>query len=247
MPHADRRPSLSTAQALEQLAGLPLQDTSTAKLLQTVADLTQQVVPGGVEASVTLLDGQRPTTAATTGPLSAALDEAQYASDQGPCLHSAVTGEPIEVADTRSESRWAAFVQQALAHGTLSSLSVPLPISTDLAGSLNIYAPQVGAFTDEARSAAVRLASYAAGAARNVRDYEATQTLVERLRTELERDDVVHQAEGMVIERHDVSAEAAHHLLTEAAGRAGSTVQHVAARLVGTGELPDCGPADAGP
>jgi len=239
MPHADQPAFPTPPPALAQLAGLPLRGTSIRSLLQTAADLTTQALPGDIEASVTLLGRHRTTTVVSTGRLAADLDAAQYAAGEGPCLHAAATGEPTVVTDTRSDTRWARFMQHARAQHTLSSLSLPLAVSADATGSLNIYAQQVDAFTEHAQATATSLAARTATAVGNVRDYQAIRARSRRMRAALELDAVTDHATGMLIERQAISATDAHHVLTETARQTGITVREVAAVLVGTGELPD--------
>jgi len=247
MTQADHPPSLPTARALQVLAVRQLKHESVQSLLDTVADLARQVLPGDVEASVTRLDGHRPTTVAATGQLASTLDEAQYAAGQGPCLHAATTGELTEIADTRTDARWTHFRQRALDHGIRSSLSLPLAAWADGTGSLNVYARTSAAFDDRARTAATRLAAQAAVALANVRDYQAARADVERLETAFSTRTVVEQATGMLIERLDVAAPDAHRVLVDVAGRTGVPVQEVAAQLVATGDLADADAAAPGP
>ena len=101
--------SLDPVEALERLGRLNLREHCMRSLLQTVADLASEVVPGDHEASVSLLINDRPGTAAFTGELARACDESQYARGYGPCLHAAGTAEVVEIADAQAEARWPAY------------------------------------------------------------------------------------------------------------------------------------------
>ena len=153
----------NAAEALLHLGRLSLRELSMESLLQTVADLATTVLPGGVEASVTLLVKGLPSTVASTAQLAVDLDEAQYERDQGPCLHAARTGEATEIADTRAERRWAGYARRAAERGNRSSLSVPLIIDEgeQVFGALNLYAPKPDAFDQESRAAALAFGPYA--------------------------------------------------------------------------------------
>ncbi|CCH85812.1 conserved protein of unknown function [Modestobacter italicus] len=236
MSPADQ-PAPTASTARELLAGLPLRHTTVPLLTHTLAHLVKQALRGGIEASVSMPDGRRMTTAAATGPLAVTLDQAQYTAGQGPCLHAATTGEPTEVVDTRTDPRWTHFAQQAVQHGTLSSLSLPLGVPADVTGSLNIYAPVPGAFDDHARTTAAELAFQAAVALRNVRDYQAVLAEAARLRADSDTRSVIEQATGMLIERLDLAAPDALRVLIEIAERTAATVGDVAAHLVATGDL----------
>ena len=130
--------SSDALRALERLGQMSLRDQSMDGLLQTVADLAKSVVSGAAESSVLLLIGDKPTTPVCTSPLALELDESQFEHDNGPCLHAARTGDVVEVTDATTEPRWRGYMDSAVEHGFLSSLSLPLPIREGIAGALNI-------------------------------------------------------------------------------------------------------------
>ena len=76
-------------EALAELTGVLVDDGELAGLLQRVADLALRTVADCAAASVTLIVGPGPRTAAHTGPLALWLDSAQYAAGEGPCLDAA--------------------------------------------------------------------------------------------------------------------------------------------------------------
>jgi hypothetical protein len=106
----DRAPAVDEATAFEHLGSIALADHSLHSVLQTVADLTSQVIPGDVEASVSLLVEDRATTVVYTGQLALDLDESQYGHGHGPCLHAASRGETVQVDDARTDPRWADYM-----------------------------------------------------------------------------------------------------------------------------------------
>ncbi len=65
-------------------------------VLQRATDLAKAVMPSHSEVSVTLLVEMRPSTVVATGQLAVDLDEGQYESGHGPCLHAAATRETTE-------------------------------------------------------------------------------------------------------------------------------------------------------
>ena len=176
-------PPATATEALEQLGRLSLRELSMETLLQTVADLTRGVMPGNPDTSVTLLVKGRPATVVSAGELAVALDETQYERGHGPCLHAARTGELIEIADTRVDSRWPDYTRRAAEHGNLSSLAIPLLIDGDaqVTGALNIYARSTHAFDEDSRSAATRFGPYAAVAASNLHAYQNARDLADNL------------------------------------------------------------------
>jgi GAF domain-containing protein len=229
----------NAAEALERLGRLSLRDLSMQELLQTAADLTKTVMPGHTEASVTLLVKDSPSTVASTGQLATELDETQYDRDHGPCLHAARTGELIEIADTRTDSRWPDYMPRAAEHGALSSLSVPLAIDEEeqVTGALNIYAREPHTFDGESRTAATKFAPYAAVAAGNLHAYRSARDMADNLRIALETRGVIDQAKGILMQRHKLTADQAFQLLVRASMKTNRKLRAVADDMVRTGEL----------
>ncbi|MGY1985336.1 ANTAR domain-containing protein [Blastococcus sp. SYSU DS0669] len=236
----------TAAEALEQLGRLSLRDLSMQALLQTVADLTTEVMPGHPDTSVTLLVRGRPTTVVSTGQLAVALDETQYEGCHGPCLHAARTGELTEILDTRADTRWPDYSRRAAEHGNLSSLAVPLLIDGDaeVTGALNIYARRTHAFDEDSRSAATRLGPYAAVAAGNLHAYRSARDTAENLQLALQSRAVIDQAKGVLVERHKLTPDQAFQLLARASMHSNRKVRDIADHLVHTGELLGTSPGD---
>ena len=234
----------NAAEALLRLGRLSLRELSMEGLLQTVADLVKSVLPGDIEASVTLVVKDAPSTVASTGQLAVVLDETQYERGHGPCLHAARTGEVTEISDTRLDSRWPDYTPRAAEHGNLSSLSIPLVIDEDeqVSGALNLYAPQPGAFDEESRSTAVAFGPYAAVAAGNVHAYQRARSKADNLQIALESRAVIEQAKGVLMERYKITPDHAFRLLTLASMNANRKVRSVADDLVHTGEMPGVAP-----
>jgi GAF domain-containing protein len=227
----------SADEALEELGRIALREHSMESLLQKVADLTKDVMPGSAETSVSLLINDKPSTAVFTGQLAMDCDESQYGRGYGPCLHAASTGELTEIADARAESRWRDYVQSAIRFGAMASLSVPLPISEGIRGALNIYAREPDAFDDDSRAVATRIAPYAGVAAANMYAYEDARDMAENLQSALESRATIDQAKGMLMERFSISADMAFQVLTRVSMTTNTKLRTVADRLVRTGEI----------
>src|SRR5690606_21930681 len=102
--------------------------------------LARQVIPGADDVSMTLIQDEKPSTVAHTGPLSLDADELQYERGHGPCMDAGRAGLVLLIDDMRTETRWPDYAPVAAAHGALSSLSVPLPVQDEFIGALNVYA-----------------------------------------------------------------------------------------------------------
>ena len=223
--------------AFEQLAGIVLADHSLHSVLQTVADLTTEVLPGHVEASVTLLIADRATTVVHTGRLALDLDETQYGQGDGPCLHAARSGEPTEVSDARSDTRWRDYMERAIERGSLSSLSMPLGSADEMGAALNVYAREAAAFDEESRRVGAKLARFAGVTVASMHAYESARELADNLQAALEARAVIDQAKGILMERHKLTPEQAFQLLAKASLASNRKLRELAEILVATGEL----------
>jgi GAF domain-containing protein len=223
--------------AFEQLAAIVLPDHSLHSVLQTVADLTTEVLPGDVEASVTLVIADRATTVVYTGQLALDLDETQYGQGDGPCLHAARSGEPIEVTDARSETRWRDYMVRAVERGSLSSMSMPLGSADEMGAALNVYAREAGAFDHESRRVGAKLARFAGVTVASMHAYEGARELAENLQAAMETRAVIDQAKGILMERHKLTPDQAFQLLAKASMATNRKLRDIAQTLVTTGEL----------
>jgi GAF domain-containing protein len=238
MPSTDPSDPLDPVEALERLGRLALREHCMKSLLQSVAELATEVMPGDLEASVSLLINDRSSTAVFTGRLALDCDESQYGRGYGPCLHAAGSGELVEIADAQSETRWRDYMEHAVEHGALSSLSVPLPINVGIVGALNVYARKPHAFDEDSRSVVTRFAAYAAVVAANMYAYEEARDLIEHLERRVDSRAVIERATGILMERYEFTADQSLQALTQAARHADTKVRDIADTLVRTGEFP---------
>jgi GAF domain-containing protein len=231
------QPSISAHDALEQLASIALSEHSLHSVLQTVCDLTTQVIPSDVEASVTLLVADRATTVVYTGQLALDLDESQYGRGYGPCLHAAGTGQPVEVNNARTDPRWSDYMQRAVERGSLSSLSLPLGSPEQMGAALNIYGREAAAFDDESRSTGKKFARFAGVAMANMHAYQSAREVADNLQLAMESRAAIEQAKGILIERHKLTPDEAFKFLAQASMATNRKLRDIADHLVATGEL----------
>ncbi len=233
-PDDDQRPSepLDVHDAFAELGQLSFGDTSLDALLQRIADLAKQVIPGVAEASISLVANDKATTAAFTGKLALDLDESQYGRGYGPCLEAAVGEEIREITDAREERRWPDYAQVCVERGALSSLSVPVPVRQTVHGALNLYAVEADAFDDEARDVARAFASYVAVAVHNMHLYESTRDLAENLDRAMQTRAVIEQAKGILMSQRCCTAAEAFQLLAAASQRGNRKLRDIAQAIV---------------
>jgi hypothetical protein len=111
---------------LVTLAGTPDDHCAVEGHLITIAELSAQHVAAVSYASVTAHRQGAYTTVAASNDIAHAVDQAQYADQQGPCLEALDTGRPLPVLDIAATMRWPGFRDTAYRLGLHTSLSVPL-------------------------------------------------------------------------------------------------------------------------
>jgi GAF domain-containing protein len=218
--------------AFDQLARIVLADNSMQSVLTTVAQLSQQAVPGADAVSITFVERGTPSTVAMTAELALTLDERQYDAGAGPCLAGIETGSVVEIEDMRQDRRWPEFATAAVEHGAGSSLSVPIPLQRDVGAALNIYSTRPQAFDGESRRVAGALADYAGVAIANMHVLETQGRVAEQLKTAMQSRAVIEQAKGVLMGQHRCSADEAFGMLVARSQRSNRKLRDVAQALV---------------
>ncbi|MGC5016983.1 GAF and ANTAR domain-containing protein [Micromonospora sp. DT47] len=199
--------------------------------LRAIVRAAAETVPGARHAGITEIEGRRRVwTPAATDDLVHRVDQAQYATGQGPCLTSLHEERTVRLPDMTVEDRWPDFTPRASALGVGSMLSFHLYLARDNLGSLNLYAPEPHAFTDESERVGLLFAAHAAVAMGGARK-------VAQLSRALDVRDLIGQAKGILMERHRLTGDEAFELLVTASQRFNVKLVEVAHRLVETGEI----------
>jgi ANTAR domain/GAF domain len=214
-PYAARMSHLP-ASTMTALLGIRLDHGPLEDVLQRLVDIAKDALPGADELSTTLVRGEKAWTAAYTGRLALDADELQYERGYGPCMDAGRTGTVLLVDDMREETRWPDYAAHVVGHGVLSSLSVPLPIQTDVIGALNCYSRTPSAFPPEAIEVAEEVAGHVAVAVGNAVVYSNATTLVNQMRTAMASRSVIDQAMGIVMAQNRCDPDTAFAILTRA-------------------------------
>lgn len=218
--------------AADALAALLIAQESMRSVLLKVAEVAVQTLENTSEASVTLVERGRPTSASWTGLLAFELDEAQFGLDNGPCLEAAVSGRALTVRDMRTETRWPQFADVAARQGALSSLSTPIPMQHDLQAALNLYSTKPDAYGDEQRSLVHELVGIAAVAISNMHSFDQVQRTAANLQEAMASRAAIEQAKGILMARHRIGAEQAFQVLSTRSQHANRKVRDLAAEIV---------------
>lgn len=214
------------------LLGIRLDQGPLEQVLQQLVTIAKDALPGADEVSTTLVRGDRAWTAAHTGQLALDADEMQYERGYGPCMDAGRTGTVLLIDDAREETRWPDYTPHVVARGVLSSLSVPLPMQTDVIGALNCYSRTPSAFAPEAIEIAQELAGHVAVAVANAVAYTDAETSTRQMRTALDSRAVIDQAMGVIMAGNRCDADAAFAILTRASQNRNIKLRDVAAAIV---------------
>jgi GAF domain-containing protein len=220
------------ARTMSELSRQLHAEPTTESLLQHIVDAAVREIPGAGCAGITLFRSSGiETPAASGGDLVCQVDQLQYDTGQGPCLDSAHEHLTARCDDLRTETRWPQFASRAAGLGVRSVLAVQLYADEDDFGALNMYSPDPAAFDTDSEDTGILLASHAAIAI-------AARRRETSLHATLDTRDLIGQAKGRLMERHDIDAMQAFAMIMTAARTTGQKIRTVAGHLARTGELP---------
>jgi GAF domain-containing protein len=223
----------SLALTFQRLQSLLLSLGDIETFLQQLTELAAGLSEPPASCGITVRRDGQPVTVTSSDVRASALDESQYETDQGPCLHSMRTGQTVVISDVATEVRWPVYMARARKQGLMSSLSLPLAPQGTSVGAMNIYRfDQAQAFDSELRQGYEIFAAQAAGALH----LATLQTRQTELRNQLEQAltsrSVIDQAIGILMAEQRCQAEEAFHLLRLRSQSSQQKLRDVAAVLV---------------
>jgi GAF domain-containing protein len=219
---------VSSVRLLELLVDTPGLDA----FLNQIVRLAAATVNPPASCGLTMRRDGRPFTVATSDSLAVQVDEIQYGADEGPCLETLSSGRLIEVDDLAADDRWGSYRPHAVAHGVISSLSLPLAVDGHTVAALNLYASRRAAFHGTAREHADAFAAQCAAA--------LTLTLRQNEQAEQQRQlseamasrSVIDQAIGVLMGQQRCTASVAFGLLREASQHRNRKLRDVATDII---------------
>ncbi len=201
--------------------------------LRAVTTAAVATVPHASECSISYVTGRREVESrASTGDLSREVDALQGRLGEGPCLDAVWEEEVVRVDDVAAEQRWPRFAREAAALGAGSMMCSQLFVSGDQLGALNLYSRDPGVFDDEAQEIGMMLAAHAAVAIAGA-EHE------QNLRRAVDRRDLIGQAEGILMERYEITADQAFGVLARVSQQTDRRLADIARELDDTGTVPD--------
>ena len=220
------------AAALLALGRIPLATRPLGEVLEQVARLAKDTIPGVDDASVTLIKDARPHTAAFTGPVAIDLDERQYKAGFGPCLDAAISGDRIVIKDMSAERTYKEFAQAAARQGVTQSISLGLPFGSTTVGGINLYGLHSEPYDDSAVDMATTFAGYAAVALANAAALADAVEEAAGLHAAMETRAVIEQAKGILMRDQRCTSEEAFRLLAQASNNSNRKLRDIALSIV---------------
>jgi GAF domain-containing protein len=224
----------SAGQLLSLLSNATHLDVFLDRMVRLAAEV---VTPAGACGLTIRRDGQ-PFTVVSSEDFAAQADEIQYGAAEGPCLDSLRHGTVVQVDDLSRDDRWARYRPHAVAHGVVSSLSLPLTIDGHTVAALNLYAdrPFEGPQRQHAEAFAAQGAAALALALRQFDQEQVRQQLLEAVASR----SVIDQAIGILMSQQRCNATVAFDLLRQASQHRNRKLRDIAADIITntTGEPP---------
>ena len=233
-------PSTRLAMVFADIAEQLFDADSFDDVLLRIAEATVSTIAGCRMASVTLRERSGYRTAVSTDPAATAVDQAQYQSNEGPCLDA--VDAPMVYAQSFPDARWPTLASRPTESGVQSSLSYRLAATSSATtgsgdGSLNSYGVLPDAFNDTAQEIGLILAAHASVAARATYERSTLQSLGGDLQQALLSRDVIGQAKGILMERLKITPEDAFDLLRRSSQQLNVKLRDVARGFAETGEF----------
>jgi GAF domain-containing protein len=211
----------------------PRSSTATVDAaLRLVTALADTTVDNADGVSVTLERHGRVMTVAASDAAVKEMDRHQYETGEGPCLAAKSEGKWFYIESLAEETRWPHFVPLALEQGIHSILSSPLMTNERPQGALNIYSSTERAFGTRQRELAALFAEQASEILTTAEPDQTDEQIAERLAGALATRRMIHQAQGVIMERQGLTPQAAVSALHRAARAQARTVADYANEVI---------------
>ena len=220
------------AESLAALTRFYVGDGSVADTLDRIAQLGSAAVAPADEVGITMLVDGKVRTAFFTDPEVVEIDQAQYASGEGPCLQAFRDGLTHRIDATRTDTTFPAFSATCVEHGILSTLSMPMVVNREPLGAFNLYSRGEDAFTAADEQAAGQFSGQAAIVVGNASAYWDAHQLTLDLNAALRSRAVIEQAKGILMGAQRCTADDAFEVMVRASQRENIKLRDIAARIV---------------
>ena len=206
------------ADVFVEMADTLVDDFDVIEFLHVLTERCVELL--GVSAAGLLLTDQRDTlqVVAASSERTRLLELFQLQTDQGPCLDSFRSGQPVSVADlTLTTARWPRFTAAAAEVGFAAVHALPMRLRSEVIGALNLFDVRPGALDEDKLRIGQALADVATIGLLQHRAIHRRDILTEQLQTALNSRVLIEQAKGVLAERLQVDVGQAFALLRDGA------------------------------
>ena len=170
---------------------------------------------------------------ASTSERAADVEETQLGVNEGPCLETARTGEPLDIPDLAAvQEKWPRFVAVAADRGFLASHTFPLSLRGEAVGALNLFSDRLGALDDREAALVQAFAQVATIAVLQQRSLQQHSALSEQLQRALESRVLIEQAKGVLAHQHRIPVDHAFRMMRAHARSQNARLHDVAEQIV---------------
>jgi GAF domain-containing protein len=220
------------AQTFVELADTLVADFDVVDFLHTLANRTAELFEAA-EAGVMLGDqrgGLR--VVASSSERARLLELFELQNEQGPCLDSFKSGEPVHAEDLAHEDRWPLFTAEVAEAGFRSVHSLPLRFRSEVIGALNLFRTKPGPLAAPDLAGAQAMADIATISILQERALREAKVLAEQLQRALNSRVIIEQAKGVLAERTQVNLDDAFNMLRSYARNNNRRLHDVATAVV---------------
>jgi GAF domain-containing protein len=206
-------------------------ETSVDETVERVLEYGLKAVSCSYAGVIFVHGKKRVETVVATHPIVAELDKMQFDCGEGPDMDLLSKESSIMVADIKSDERWPRWAEAVSGAGVHSLISVRMYTSSTTVGTLNLYDVEPNHFDHDDLAVAHVLARHAAVALSTARQEEHLWQAIDARK-------LIGQAQGILMERYNMSADQAFSVLLRYSQDKNIKLRVVAERLIATRALP---------
>ena len=214
-------------------AARSMQDkTGTQEMLDEAVEVAIEIIEGCDLAGMSIVNPRGIDTPAGSGDALKRLDSLQFELREGPCFDALHTHEIVLGRDLATDARWPSWGPHVAKEiGVGSIVSYRLFTADDTLGAMNLYSLRTDAFDTEDIDNGGALAAHVAVALAEAQNVTHLETAI-NVRT------LIGRAEGILMERFDLSPTQAFAVLRRVSQDRNIKLNRVAEELVRTRETP---------
>jgi GAF domain-containing protein len=220
-------------EAVAEIARRLAESDDLDDLLQRVVNLGEAYLDGCQGVSLMLVRrGGVISSPAYSSRVAYDSDQAQYSTNEGPCLEAIREHHTVIIDDLETDERWPRYREAALALGVRSMISFRLFLLGDTMGALDFYSSRPHAFDERSQLLGQVFASHAAVALKAAISEAGSEAA-------LRSRDVIGQAKGVLMAQERLTATEAFERLRERSQQLNRPVRELAREVTETGVLPE--------